>query len=241
MKLDAKMVNLLGLLVIVAVLGLGTISMVMPIYEGVQDSSDQLETVEQTNDTYRIQLAQLTEAEGRKSEIEKSVEKLRQQLPATVQADSALQVIAAASEATGAFIDRDAFTVATPFAPRTGAEEEGAAQAEAAPAPPADPGTAAEGASEATETDADATVDAGTEVPAEPPADPRQQVEIELVLSVQDTTMATAFLDALRAGPRSVLVTSAVAERGSAHVVTGWEGTLTVKLLVFFSENGAAK
>ena len=35
MKLDTRMLNLLGLLAIVAVLGLGVVSLIMPMYQGV--------------------------------------------------------------------------------------------------------------------------------------------------------------------------------------------------------------
>ena len=241
MKLDARMLNLLGLLAIVAVLGLGVVSLIMPMYQGVQNASGELSLAEQTNEGYRNQLAQLTEAEVRKAEIEKSVAELRKEVPDSVQADTVLQVIADASAATGAFIDTSAFGEPATFTPRAEATEDGAAPS--APAPPPDPG-ASEGAAVA---GAPASDGAGAAA-VTPPADageategPERQVEIELTLSVENAAMATSFLDQLRGGSRSLLVTSAVAEKGGAHTVTNWEGTLKVKLLAFFYETGETK
>ena len=109
MKLDARMLNLLGLLAIVAVLGLGVVSLIMPMYQGVQNASGELALAEQTNEGYRNQLAQLAEAEGRKAEIEKSVAELRKEMPDHVQADTVLQVIAAATTASGAVLLADSY------------------------------------------------------------------------------------------------------------------------------------
>ena len=53
--------------------------------------------------------------------------------------------------------------------------------------------------------------------------------------------MAANYLDQLRAGSRTLLITSAIAEKSSAHSVTNWEGTLTVTMLAFFYESGDTK
>ncbi len=239
MKLDTRMLNLLGLLAIVAVLGLGVVSLIMPMYQGVQSTSGELSLAEQTNEGYRNQLAQLTEAEGRKAEIEKSVAELRKQVPGNVQADTVLQVIADASAATGAFIDSTSFGEPTAFTPRVEPTEDGAAPA---PAPTPDPAASdaaasgsADGASGAP-TDGAAPPQAATEA-----ATPDQQIEITLTLSVENTAMAANYLDQLRAGSRTLLITSAIAEKSSAHSVTNWEGTLTVTMLAFFYESGDTK
>lgn len=236
MKLDTRTMNMLGLLAIVVVLGLGTVSIIMPMYQGVQSTSEQLSLAEQTNDGYRSQLTALAEAEGRKAEIEQSVAALRLEMPDNVQADTVLQVIANASAATEAFVESDSFAVAAPFAPQTGVGENTAPSS--APAPPADPAEGSDPSAEA----GGAETSAGA-----PPADaaagpgPEQQVEIQLTVSVRDTAMATSFLDQLRAGPRSLLVTSATLSKGGAHVVTNWDGTLKVTLLAFFYESGESK
>lgn len=240
MKLDARMLNLLGLLAIVAVLGLGVVSLIMPMYQGVQNASGELSLAEQTNEGYRNQLAQLAEAESRKAEIEKSVAELRKEMPDNVQADTVLQVIADASTASGAFMDADSYAAAVAFAPQLGVAEEEAPSS--APAPPPDP--AADTASGAGTESFDAAAGAGaaaSSTDGSTAASPEQQFEIELTVSVLDHAMATSFLDQLRAGSRSLLVTSAVLEKGSAHSVTGWEGTLKVKMLAFFYESGEAK
>lgn len=239
MKLDARMLNLLGLLAIVAVLGLGVVSLIMPMYQGVQNASGELSLAEQTNEGYRNQLAQLAEAESRKAEIEKSVAELRKEMPDNLQADTVLQVIADASTASGTFIDADSYAAAVAFAPQLGVQGEEVPSS--APAPPPDP--AADTASGAGAESAD-TTGADPAAPAEggsAATGPEQQVEIELTVSALDHAMATSFLDQLRAGPRSLLVTSAVFEKGSAHTVTGWEGTLKVKMLAFFYESGDTK
>lgn len=241
MKLDNRMLNLLGLLVIVAVLGLGVVSLIMPMYQGVQNASSELSLAEQTNDGYRNQLAQLTEAEGRKAEIEQSVAELRKEVPDTVQADTVLQVIADASAATGAFIDASNFGEPAAFTPRTEVTEDGAAPA--APAPPPDPGASGGDATAGAVAAGAESADGGAAaVPVDAAAaGPEQQIEIELTLSVENTATAANFLDQLRSGSRSLLVTSAIAEKGSAHTVTNWEGRLKVKLLAFFYETGETK
>lgn len=233
MKLDTRMVNLLGLLAIVAVLGLGAVGLVMPMYEGVQAANDEISVAESTNDGYRLQLVKLDEAEGRKAEIEQNLESLREELPSAVEGDTVLQVIARAVSDTGTFIDSDKFGEAVAFFPRPAATSDATASLENTPAPPADPAAAP--------TEGDAAKEPPASVQGDSTSGPKKQVELELEFSVKDTDMATAVLDALRSGPRSMLVTSAVAEKGSAHTVTGYEGTLKVTLLVFYYETGDAQ
>ena len=238
MKLDVKMVNLLGLLVIVLVLGLGTVGIVMPLYGNVESTSDQLFGVEQTNDTYRSQLSVLTEAEARKSEIEASVQELHRELPDSIQTDTALQAIADASASSGAFMEESNFSEPAAFTPRTAIEVDGTP----ADAPSTGDTAAAETATTPTvEGSGEAAAADDTAASEQANADPRQQVEVELVISVPDQGMGVAFLDALRSGDRSLLITSARLERGGSNPVTGWDGKLTVNLTIFFYQSGAAK
>lgn len=190
MKLDVKMVNLLGTLVVVAVLGLGAVGIVMPLYEQVQVANGQIGEAELANEGYRTQLTALADAESRQAEIEENVATLRAELPGGIEADTAIQVIEHAMNSTGARIESDTFSEPVPFSPRV------------------TPG--------------------GELASADDAESPKQQVELDLVFNVTDTAMATAVLDELRAGPRSLLVVSAA---------TG-EEKLNVKLLLFFYKSG---
>lgn len=238
MKLDARMLNLLGVLVLVAVLGLGTTQIALPIYEGVQTTESDIEAQRQTNAALQTRLVELDEAEQRRPEIIAGIADLRAALPENQQSASALQMIENSLVSTGVFIDGHSVGVPETFVPRID-ESPGAAELAAIAAASA-------------ETEAAAEEEAAAETPegeAAPPADPaaagpvdgpQQQIEFTLELSVPDEPTAIAFIDGLRAGPRLVLPTSAEFSRGSTpHQVTTWEPTLTVTMLVYAYEEVA--
>ncbi len=224
MKIDNRLLNLIGLLVIVAVLALGLTAIAMPIFERVQIAQGEIATDQQNNDALRARLAELTAAEQRQGEIEDSIAELRKQLPESAQTDTALQMIENSLISTGAVVRNVAFGEPVPFSPRAAYGEQGTAAPSTAPATPPADGTE--------------QPDAAAEAPAaQSSTDARQQYEVSLSVVVPDEATALAFLDRLRADTRIMLPVEAALSKGSDSE-TGYEGRLEVKLLVFFYQTG---
>lgn len=222
MTIDKRTLNLLGLLVIVAVFGLGTLLFAKPMLDGVLAANREISTTEQTNQQYQTKLTELVAAEDDREQLERNLAKLRQELPATPETGSVLQVIENALAAQGLQIQSYTVGESFDFAPRLDPNaEEGAQPA----APVEEPAPAPSEAAAATE-DPAATGSAPEAVPTEP----RQQFEVTLEVSVLDEATATAFLDALQRGPRLLLVTAANVERAVGEEA----GTLSVTLQVFY-------
>jgi type II secretory pathway pseudopilin PulG len=235
MKLDSRLLTLLGALVIVAVLGLGTVLAALPMYGRVQSAQQEISQTQATNATLDARRAELSRAKERQAEIETGIATLRKQLPTRPESDTVLQVIAEALTAHEVFPRTDRFGDSMPYSARTGSSE--GEQPAAAPAPAPEP------TPEAAEEDGAAAEDAAASqaeaAAAEPPSDPRQQIEITLEVGVPDEGTATAFLDTLRSGSRLLLVTGATLER-SEDQETGMQGKLTVTMLSFYRTEAAS-
>ncbi|MBO1901115.1 hypothetical protein J4H92_04025 [Leucobacter weissii] len=224
MRLEARLVNLLGLLVLVGVLALGIVLIALPMYERGQEANREIADSEQINAGYRAQLGVLNDAEARRGEIERSIAQVRRQIPEGAEYDSALELIENALEEEDGFVKLTAFGEPADFAPRPDPTADEGDDGE--PAPPADPAAEDPAAASGTEAPAAGAAD------AEPPADPRQQIELTIEIAVPDVVTATAILDELRAGPRLLLVTSAKVEREEDEE-RGMEGRLTVTAQIF--------
>ncbi|WP_449282383.1 hypothetical protein [Leucobacter sp.] len=236
MRIDSRLLTLLGVLVIVAVLGLGTVLAGLPMYARVQAAQQEIVQTQATNATLEGRLAELSRAKERRADIEAGIETLREQLPARPESDTVLQVISDALTAHEVFPKADRFGDSVAYAAQTGWAPDGEAVAETpAPAPEATEETAVEDSA-----DGNAAEDAApaAEAPAEPPADPQQQIEITLEVAVPDEPTATAFLDSLRSGSRLLLVTGATLEREEDQE-TGMQGKITVTMLSFYRTDDA--
>lgn len=227
MKIDNRLLNLLGLLVIVGVLALGLTSIAVPILERVQSAQGEIATDQQNNDALRARLAELTAAEQRQAEIEESITELRKQLPESAQTDTALQMIENSLLSTGAAVRNVTFGEPAAFSPRAPYGEEGTTVPSTAPATPPADDTA----------QPDAAAEAQPEQAEQPSTDARQQYEVSLSVVVPDEATALAFLDRLRADTRIMLPVEAALSKGSDSE-TGYEGKLDIKLLVFFYQTG---
>lgn len=234
MKIDVKMLNLLGLLALVVVLGLGAIGIVMPLYEKVEDTQTQLDQERDMNENFRFKLISLTEAETRLDEVEKNLAVLREHLPDGQQTDTVVAIIDDALELSGAVIGSHQIAEATLFAPR--GSDGGPASEE--PVAQNDP------ESQIAEIDPEHLADLPPEVVAElqgtGTAEQRveqQQAEVVLDLNVTGEAQATQFLDALGDGGRNLLVTSATM---SESEVEGFGYALQVTLTIFFFDTGGS-
>lgn len=229
MTIDKRTLNLLGLLVIVTVFALGALLFAKPMLDGVLAAQQEISTTQQTNQLYQTKLTELVAAEDDRAQLERDLARLRQELPATAQTGSMLQVIENALAAQGLQIESYSVGESFDFAPRVdpNADEEAQAAAAAATAQAADPAAVAESAAPADAADSAAAGDPAAQVPS---AEPRQQFEVTLQVAVPDETSATTFLDALQQGPRLLLVTAANLQQASGDATS----TLSVTLQVFY-------
>lgn len=204
-----QIITVIGLLISLGVIALGIFLVALPLYLQSVSVDEQTQTVSQTNDAYQLQVDRLREEAERQDEIDASVAALREQIPATDSFDDVFEVIGRAAESSGVQIASITVGTSAPFVERvapTGIGEEVAVE-EPAPAETAD-----------LEGD-----EVGTPTPVDPtaPLSGRQQVDFTMQVSAVDMAAVTAFLDALRAGPRLLsTITANVTQTGSAIEVS---------------------
>ncbi|MGX5771322.1 hypothetical protein ACWKWN_11260 [Microbacterium trichothecenolyticum] len=224
------LVTAIGLIVSLGVIALGVFLVAMPLYFQAVAVDGQTATVASTNALYQAQVDELTAQQENIDEITANVAGLRSQIPATGQYDDVFEVVGNAAAASGVAITSVTAGEQVVYTTRTGAAEGDPAAAATAPAP------------EATDaaTDPTATTDpiATTDPNAAPAPDAavaagRQQVDFVISATAADMAQATAFVDALRAGPR-LLNSMAVTMNQSG------EGTVDVQItaLTYVDEEG---
>jgi hypothetical protein len=192
-----QLVTAIGLIVSLGVIALGVFLVALPLYFQAVGVDTQTATVANTNAIYQAQVDNLTAEAENLDQINADVTELRSQIPATGQLDDVFEVVARASEASGVSLSAITAGEQVAFAARTGATEVEAAAVARAPAPTPS-ATATEGATDPT---AGTTTDAAAPVDAVATAG-RQQVDFVISAAAVDMAQVTAFLDALRAGPR---------------------------------------
>lgn len=203
-------VTAIGIIVSLGVIALGVFLVAVPLYFQAVSVDTQTATVANTNELYQAQVDSLNAQQENLDEIEANVAGLRSQIPATGQLDDVFEVAARAAEASGVRITAVTAGQQVAFVPRAGATEGDAAVAQPAPTP------------EATVEAADPTD--GTAAEAGPASAPgaaagRQQVDFVISATAADIAQATAFLDALRTGPRLLNnVTATMAPSGGGGI-----------------------
>lgn len=215
MNLPKQLINLLGVVVIIALLVAGITLIALPLYTNAQTTDATTRGVAQSNDVYGIQVAQLTAESERIDEIEGDVAQLGKQITPIPQLDDVMSIVVVASAATGATVESITVGEIEAFQPRTGAAaDQAAAQATASDPttqPDAEQTASADdvaAADPATEGDAPASgveqgSDAAASAPAGPEADsPQRQIPITIQVKVGTAAKAAAFMDALGAGSR---------------------------------------
>ncbi|MEV5071899.1 hypothetical protein MRBLMI12_003548 [Microbacterium sp. LMI12-1-1.1] len=222
------LVTALGLIVSLGVIALGVFLVALPLYFQAVGVDGQTATVANTNAIYQAQVDHLTAEEENLEQINAEVSGLRSQIPATAQLDDVFEVVGRAAEASGVSLTSVTAGEQVLFTTRTGVIDGDAAAVAPAPAPEPTP-SATEGAADTT---AGATTDAaaGGGIAA---AAGRQQVDFVISASATDMAQATAFLDALRAGPRLLnSITATTTQSG--------EGTFDVQItaLTFMDAEG---
>lgn len=187
-------VTALGLIVSLGVIALGVFLVALPLYFQAVGTDAQTATVANTNALYQAQVDSLTAEQENLDAINANVAELRSQIPATGQLDDVFEVVARGAEASGVEITAITAGDKVAYVERTVAAE-GDVAAAAAPEPTPEATDAATDITGGTTTDVAAVPDAGA-------AAGRQQVDFVISATATDMEQATAFLDALRAGPR---------------------------------------
>lgn len=193
------LVTAIGLIVSLGVIALGVFLVALPLYFQAAGVDAQTATVANTNAIYQAQVDGLREQEGNLDEINASVAELRSQIPATGQLDDVFEVVGRAAEASGVAITAVTAGEQVVYVMRTGATDSDTVAL--APAPEPTPAPTAGGTDAATG-DGAAAPDAAADVGGDAAAAGRQQVDFVISATAADMAQATAFLDALRAGPR---------------------------------------
>ena len=211
------LVTALGLILSLGVIALGFFLVAVPQFFQALGVDAQTATVANTNAIYQAQVDTLREEEERLDDINAAVADLRSQIPATGQLDDVFEVVGRAAEASGVALTTVTAGEQVAFVVRTGVEDDPAAAPAPAPEPtptPAPTAGATDAATGESATTPDATADAGGATTSG-----RQQVDFVIQATAIDMAQATAFLDALRAGPRLLSnVTATTAQNGEGAI-----------------------
>ncbi len=220
------LVTAIGLVVSLGVIALGVFLVALPLYFQAVSVDAQTATVAGTNAVYQAQVDNLTAQQENLDQINSDVAQLRAQIPADGQLDDVFEVVGRAAESTGVQLTAVTAGEQAAFVTRTGPEGLDGAVAGTAPAP--QPTPAATDAA----TDTSGGTDAAT--PAPPAAtDSRQQVDFTISATAGDMAQATAFLDALRAGPRLLSsITATTTQSGEGSVA------IQISALTYLDEEG---
>jgi hypothetical protein len=215
-------ITAIGLIVSIGVVALAFFLVALPIWVQSVAVDAQTQTVETTNALYQSQVDSLREQEENLDVINAEVAALRAQIPATGQLDDVFEVIGRAAQSSGATILSITAGENTAFSARNGVADDTLAEA---PVPEATPNPEA-----AVQPDAGTTGVAPSPDIAQPG---RQQVEFAITVTAPTMDQATAFLDALRAGPRLLTsVTTNAADNGEGGIA------LQVSALTFVDAEG---
>lgn len=215
MNLNKQFINLIGAVVIVAVMVAGIALIALPMWSQSQTTDASTRTVAQTNSVYQVQIDQLTAAEARVDEIDGHLTELRTEIAPFTRLDDAFDLIITAAEARELMLESVSAADPEPFVPRTSLTDD------------------SDGAAPPASTDEASTGDAAAEGTAAPAADPappvadatspQQQVALTIEVPVPDAETAAAFVDDLRKGPRLISIIGATLD----------DGVLTVTALTF--------
>ncbi|MDL9981379.1 hypothetical protein [Microbacterium candidum] len=224
-----QLINLIGILVAVAVLALGIFLVAMPLATQALGTLASADQVDQTNKLYQAQVDALTKAKENKAETDAAVAELRAQIPAVPHLDDVFALVGRAAQSSGVTITSIAAGTPAAFVPPVGAQANG----QPAPVPAPSPSATASGivgqaqndrdqsnAQTAQENAATGAAAGTTAQPAAPaPSTTRTQIGFTITVTAVNLDQITAFLDALREGPRLLSnVSSVVAQNnGSAQ------------------------
>lgn len=224
MNIPKQLINLLGVVVVIAVLVAGIALIALPMYGSSQTTDASARSVAQTNDIYDIQVLTLSAARDRMDEVTAALADLRRQIAAIPQLDDVFEIVIASAAEVGGTITSVSAGDPEPWSARgtAGEDAEAAVPApeSATPETESSETTPAADAGTAAATGSASTPDAGTAPAGE---SPWQQVTLTIVVELGDASQASALIDALGRGPRLIAPIDG----------TFADGTLTVTALAF--------
>lgn len=213
--MSKQLINLIGAVAAIAVLAAGILLFALPAYSQSRSTHAEADTVAASNAAQQTLLSDLQAQAAQMDQLEAEVAVLREQIPGDPQGDDVVLLAAEAAGALGATLRSVSVGVSEPYSPRVSetATDTAGTDTDAA-------------AADAVTTDGGATT--GGTVAAEGSA--TEQVPITVSADVADIATATAFVDALRNGPRLVAITQATVTEGGES-----GASVTVTLLAFYS------
>lgn len=225
MIIPKQFVNILGAVVVVAILVLGVTLIGVPLYSSAQTVDTSTREVTQTNDIYAIQVAKLSAANDRIEEIDADMATLRAQITPILKIDDVLELVLVAAVANEASIENITVADVEAWTPRVASSAEDAAMRATAgdpTTPVEEEPTATGGAEDGVTPEAEPTDDAAAAEPAPTPASeeesPQRQIPITIEVKVDTAAKASAFMDALGRGPRLIVPTSGKYDAGTLIV-----------------------
>lgn len=228
MNLPKQLINLLGFVVVIAVLAIGGALVAAPLYSQSLNTDADTARVGQTNAQYDAQVQSLLAAQKELPRTKNEVAALRTQLSSAADRDDVFELVSAAVATADATVTSvSAGDIVAFAAPAADDAEAAAAPTTDAPATDASADAAAAASSPA-DTAGPTTTAAGTD------DDGRSQVPFTITVDTGSPEDAAEFLDGLREGPRLVAIThSALSQSSGADDAASY--TLTVDALAFIS------
>ncbi|MFE7844609.1 hypothetical protein ACFUTX_05355 [Microbacterium sp. NPDC057407] len=220
MNIPKQMINLLGAVVVIAVLVAGVTLAGLPLYSNAQATDASTRTVEQTNEIYEIQVAQLSAENERIDEIDADLASLEEEIPGLPRLDDVVEIVVAAAGTVEGTIQSIEAADLEVWTPRSGLDSD-----DGDDTAPTD-GEATDEAATGEEATADATDAAAQDTATEAPADdapaaedsPQKQIPVTIEIAVPDAAAAAAFMDELGRGPRLIAPIDGTLEDGVLRV-----------------------
>jgi len=214
MSLPKQLINLLGLVVVIAVLAIGGALVAAPLYSQSLSTDADTARVAQTNAQYDAQVQSLLAAKKELPSTKKEVAALRKQIAVPNHLDDVFELAVLSAEGTGSTITNVTAGDVIPFIARTSTD--------GSTGPAATSETSDEDAAASSSLDAASTASATSD-------DARQQASFTITVEVPSPEAAADFLDGLREGPRLVAMTHSALEDSNGQL------ELTVDALAFIS------
>lgn len=213
-----QLINIIGLIVSIGIIALGVVLVAIPVWIQSLAVDAQTATASETNQMYQVQVDALLAEQERIDEIDASVAGLRAEIPAAADLDDVFEVIAKAANSSGVILSSATAGEPAAFVVRTAPTAVG--EGVTAPTAPAeDPDTESGGAGDGSgEAETEPAPEGGaTEATPEQTLPARQEIDFAISATANDMAQATAFLDALRSGPRLLsLITAVTNQTGTA-------------------------
>ncbi|WP_396641573.1 hypothetical protein [Microbacterium sp.] len=227
MNIPKQFLNLIGAIVVLAVVTAGVLLLALPLYTQSSTTATDANLVAQTNAGYEAQIASLREREADMDEIEDTVAELRREIPAEPLLDDVFEVVAAAADTAGVSIQTVTVGETSAWAPRAALTPDAVLSTDGAPAAeaaPVTPDATTEGTPPAEGTDTmttDPTTADSTTTDAATVADPQIQVAFTVTVTAPSPAQAERFIDALGEGNRLIgIVHSALTSGADSYDLT---------------------